>query len=162
MAILEGVKMCFIGDGDNMANSLIVGCLKCGLQVSVATPVGLEPAQEVLDFAAAYGEQFHLYHDPRQAIAGAEVVFTDSWTSMGRERSTEERTALFAGFQVDDALLSLAAPDVMLQHCLPAHRGEELTASVFEAHADEIFEEAENRLHVQKAILCRLMGAQTK
>ncbi len=159
MAGLEGVKMAFIGDGNNMANSLIVGCLKCGLTVSVATPEGLEPAPEVLEFAAAYGERFTLPHDPKAAVAGADVVFTDAWTSMGRERTEEERMALFRGFRLDGEMLALAAPGAMVQHCLPAHRGEEISAEVFEAHADEIFNEAENRLHVQKAVLCLLMGA---
>ncbi len=158
-AILDGVKMCFIGDGNNMANSLIVGCLKCGLSVSVATPKGLEPDPRVLDFAGQYADRFHLCNDPREAIAGAEVVFTDAWTSMGRERGLEERRRLFQGFTLTEELMTLAAPDAMVQHCLPAHRGEEITAPLFEAHADEIFEEAENRLHVQKAVLCLLMNA---
>lgn len=160
MALLDGVKMCFIGDGNNMANSLIVGCLKCGLQVSVATPVGLEPDEQVMEFAAKFGDQFHLCHDPKEAIAGAEVVFTDAWTSMGRERDPAERRELFKGFTLTPELMSLAAPGAMVQHCLPAHRGEEISAEVFEAHADEIFEEAENRLHAQKAVLCLLMGAE--
>ncbi len=158
-AILDGVKMCFIGDGNNMANSLIVGCLKCGLSVSVATPKGLEPDPRVLDFAGQYANHFRLCNDPREAIAGAEVVFTDAWTSMGRERGLEERRRLFQGFTLTEELMALAAPDAMVQHCLPAHRGEEITAPLFEAHADEIFEEAENRLHVQKAVLCLLMNA---
>ena len=161
-AYLDGVKMCFIGDGNNMANSLIVGCLKAGLDVSVATPARLEPDPDVLAFAADYPDRFHLYNDPKQAIAGAEVVFTDAWTSMGREREEKYRRKMFAGFTLNDELMSLAAPGAMVQHCLPAHRGEEITAEVFEAHADEIFEEAENRLHVQKAILCLLMGGAPK
>lgn len=160
-AYLDGVKLCFIGDGNNMANSLIVGGLTAGLQVSVATPEGLAPHQDVLKFAEAYGDKFHLCHDPKEAIAGAEVVITDAWTSMGRERSVEERKALFQGFTLTQELMALAAPEAMVQHCLPAHRGEEIAADVFEAHADEIFEEAENRLHVQKAVLCLLMGADT-
>ena len=160
-AYLDGVKLCFIGDGNNMANSLIVGGLTAGLQVSVATPEGLAPHPDVLKFAEAYGDKFHLCHDPKEAIAGAEVVITDAWTSMGRERSVEERKALFQGFTLTQELMALAAPEAMVQHCLPAHRGEEIAADVFEAHADEIFEEAENRLHVQKAVLCLLMGADT-
>lgn len=160
-AYLDGVKLCFIGDGNNMANSLIVGGLTAGLQVSVATPEGLTPHPDVLKFAQAYGDKFHLCHDPKEAIAGAEVVVTDAWTSMGRERSVEERTALFQGFTLTQELMALAAPEAMVLHCLPAHRGEEIAADVFEAHADEIFEEAENRLHVQKAVLCLLLGADT-
>ena len=157
-ASLDGVHLCFIGDGNNMANSLIVGGLKAGLRVSVATPAGLEPDRAVLDFAGQYGEKFTLCHDPKQAIAGAEVVFTDAWTSMGRERGEAERRALFAGYTLTEELMALAAPGAMVQHCLPAHRGEEIAADVFERHAAEIFEEAENRLHVQKAVLCLLMG----
>ena len=160
-AYLEGVKLCFIGDGNNMANSLIVGGLTAGLQVSVATPEGLSPHPEVLQFAAKYGDKFHLCHDPKEAIAGAEVVVTDAWTSMGRERGVDERRKLFAGFTLTRELMTLAAPGAMVQHCLPAHRGEEIAADLFEDHADEIFEEAENRLHVQKAVLCLLMGADT-
>lgn len=108
------------------------------------------------------GDQFRLCHDPKQAIAGAEVVFTDAWTSMGREREPEARRKIFQDYQLNDTLLSYAAPDCLVQHCLPAHRGEEVTAEVFEAHAEEIFEEAENRLHVQKAVLCLLMDALPK
>ena len=160
-AYLEGVKLCFIGDGNNMANSLIVGGLTAGLQVSVATPEGLAPHPDVLKFAQKYGDKFHLCHDPKEAIAGAEVVVTDAWTSMGRERSVEERRKLFEGFTLTQELMALAAPDAMVQHCLPAHREEEIASDVFEAHADEIFEEAENRLHFQKAVLCLLMGADT-
>ena len=159
-AVLDGVKMCFIGDGNNMANSLIVGCLKCGMQVTVATPRGFEPDARVLAFAeSAPAGAFRLLHDPREAIEGAEVVYTDAWTSMGRERDEATRRALFDGFQLNEELLHLAAPGAMVQHCLPAHRGEEISASLFEHHADEIFEEAENRLHAQKAALCLLMGA---
>ena len=154
---LEGLKMCYIGDGNNMANSLIVGGLKAGLSVSVATPQGLSPHPEVLAFAEAYGDKFRLCHDPKQAIAGAEVVVTDAWTSMGRERGEEERRALFAGFTLTQELMALAAPGAMVQHCLPAHRGEEITVEVFEAHANEIFDEAENRLHAQKAVMALLM-----
>lgn len=162
LAILDGVKMCFVGDGNNMANSLIVGCLKCGLHVSIATPEGYEPDPQVLEFAAQYGDQFHLCHDPQEAISGAEVVFTDAWTSMGRERDPEERRKIFHAYQLNEDLLALAAPGAMVQHCLPAHRGEEVTTEVFEAHAAEIFEEAENRLHIQKAVLSILMDAMPK
>jgi ornithine carbamoyltransferase len=160
MATLDGVQMAFVGDGNNMANSLIVGGLKAGLTVRVATPEGLEPDASVLAFAKNFGDQFLLTHDPRQAVQNAEVVFTDAWTSMGREREEEERRAIFADYQLNQTLLDLAAPGAMVQHCLPAHRGEEITSQVFEDHADEIFEEAENRLHVQKAVLCLLMGAE--
>ncbi|WP_368234738.1 ornithine carbamoyltransferase [Anaerotruncus rubiinfantis] len=155
---LSGVKMCYIGDGNNMANSLIVGGLKTGMQVSVATPAAYQPNPVVLEFAKTYGDKFQLTSDCAQAAAGADVVFTDVWASMGMEGEADERHKAFAGYQVNDQLLSVCAPDVMVQHCLPAHRGEEITAEVFEAHADEIFDEAENRLHAQKAVMVKVMG----
>jgi ornithine carbamoyltransferase len=155
---LEGLKLCFIGDGNNMANSLIVGGLKTGMSVSVACPAGYEPAPEVLAFAKASGGDFTLTNDPPEAAQGADAVFTDVWASMGMEKDTEERREAFAGYQVDEGLMKLAKPDAIVQHCLPAHRGEEITADVFEAHAAEIFEEAENRLHAQKAVMVKLMA----
>ncbi|WP_303899794.1 ornithine carbamoyltransferase [Anaerotruncus colihominis] len=154
---LAGLKLCYIGDGNNMANSLIVGGLKVGMHVSVATPKAYQPDETVLAFAAAYGDKFSLTDDIHTAAAGADVVFTDVWASMGMEGEAQQRRAAFAGYQVNDELLSVCAKDVMVQHCLPAHRGEEITESVFEAHADEIFDEAENRLHAQKAVMVKLM-----
>lgn len=158
---LEGLKMCFIGDGNNMMNSLIVGGIKTGMTVSVACPEGYEPAKEVLDFANNANKGnivFTLYHDPMEAAKDADVVFTDVWASMGQEEEAEKRRRDFKGFQVNTELLKAAKPDVMVQHCLPAHRGEEITSEVLEAHANEIFEEAENRLHAQKAIMVKLMA----
>ena len=155
-ATLEGLKMCYIGDGDNMANSLIVGGLLTGMDVSVATPKGYEPHVKVLEFAKAY-PSFSLTTDPAKAIQDADVVITDTWASMGMEEEKEIRQKAFQGYTVDDALMSLAKPDAMVQHCLPAYRGQEITEQVFEDHADEIFEEAENRLHVQKAVMVLLM-----
>lgn len=155
--MLDGLKLCYIGDGNNMANSLIVGGLKVGMHVSVATPKAYQPDETVLAFAAAYGDKFSLTDDIHTAAAGADVVFTDVWASMGMEGEAQQRRAAFAGYQVNDELLSVCAKDVMVQHCLPAHRGEEITESVFEAHADEIFDEAENRLHAQKAVMVKLM-----
>ncbi len=155
---LEGLKMCFIGDGNNMANSLIVGGLKVGMQVAVACPKDYAPDQKVLDFAAAYGDQFLLTDSPMEAAKGADVVITDVWASMGQEEEQKIREVAFAGYQVNAELMAQTNPGCMIQHCLPAHRGEEITADVFEAHADEIFDEAENRLHAQKAILVKLMG----
>ena len=161
MARLEGLKLCFIGDGNNMANSLIVGGLKCGMDVSVACPEGYDPDPRVLDFAKTVTDaKFTLCRDPGEAAADADVVVTDVWASMGQEEEREKRQQTFGGiYQVNDALMKLAHPGAMVQHCLPAHRGEEITAEVLEAHADEIFEEAENRLHAQKAVLYLLMGA---
>lgn len=156
---LEGLKLAFIGDGNNMANSLIVGGLKCGMTVSVACPEGYDPDSRVLDFANGFvGAKFELCRSPEEAVAGADVVITDVWASMGQEEEKAVRERAFAGYQVNDSLMALAKKDAMVQHCLPAHRGEEITAEVFEAHADEIFDEAENRLHVQKAVMFLLMG----
>ncbi|MDD3693003.1 MAG: ornithine carbamoyltransferase [Oscillospiraceae bacterium] len=155
---LEGLNMCYIGDGNNMANSLIVGCLKVGMRVSVACPKGYYPAESVLEFAAGFGDRFLLTQSCQEAVKDADVVFTDVWASMGQEDEAEKRRAAFTGYQVNTDLLSLAHPDCMVQHCLPAHRGEEITDEVFEAHADEIFDEAENRLHAQKAVMVTLMS----
>ena len=153
---LEGLKACFIGDGNNVANSMIVGCLKCGMSVSVACPEGYRPDSRVLEFAQATGS-FELTDKPAIAAAGADVIFTDVWASMGQEEESERRMKAFKGYQVDGAIMALGNPGCMIQHCLPAHRGEEITEEVFEAHAHEIFDEAENRLHVQKAVMYLLM-----
>ena len=154
---LEGLRMCFIGDGNNMMNSLIVGCLKTGMEVSVACPEGYRPPQVILDFAAEYGDKFRMTDKPLEAAVDADVVITDVWTSMGQEEERAAREAAFAGYQVNAELMAKAKPDALVLHCLPAHRGEEITADVFEAHAAEIFDEAENRLHAQKAVLVRTM-----
>ncbi|HBC26530.1 MAG TPA: ornithine carbamoyltransferase [Ruminococcaceae bacterium] len=154
---LDGLKMCFIGDGNNMLNSLTVGGLKMGMKVSAACPEGYEPAKEVLDFASG-NPDFFLTHNPQEAIEGADVVVTDVWASMGMESEKKERKKAFAGYQVNAENLALAAGDAVVLHCLPAHRGEEITEEVFEGHAAEIFEEAENRLHAQKAVLVTLLG----
>lgn len=155
---LEGLKMCYIGDGNNMCNSLIAGALKAGMSISVATPVGYEPDKSVVD-EAMKNPGFELCNDPKQAAKDADVVVTDVWASMGEEQEAEERRKVFEGiYQVNDKIMSLAKDDAMVLHCLPAHREEEITADVFEAHAEEIFEEAENRLHAQKAVLVKLMG----
>ena len=155
---LEGLKLCFIGDGNNMMNSLIVGGLKVGMYVAVACPEGYRPPQEILEFAAGYGDKFTLTDSPLEAAKDADVVITDVWTSMGQEEERKQREAAFAGYCVDEKLMAQAKPDAMVQHCLPAHRGEEITEEVFEANAKYIFEEAENRLHAQKAVLVKTMG----
>ena len=155
---LEGLKLCYIGDGNNMANSLIVGGLKVGMEVSVACPEGYDPDPQVLEFAKTYGDKFTLCRDPKEAAAGADALFTDVWASMGQEGEAQKRRAVFEGiYQINDELMAVANPGFMVQHCLPAHRGEEITAEVFEAHAGEIFDEAENRLHAQKAVMYLLM-----
>lgn len=154
---LKGLKMAFIGDGNNMSNSWIVGGLKVGMQVAIACPKGYEPEKEVLAFAAAY-EGFHLCEDPKEAVVDADVIITDVWASMGEEEEREVRQSVFGGgYQVNDALMQYAKADAMVQHCLPAHREEEISEAVFEAHANEIFDEAENRLHVQKAVMVKCM-----
>ena len=157
-AVLEGLKLCYIGDGNNMANSLIVGGLKMGMEVAVACPEGYDPAPQVLEFAkSSPAHKFSLCRAPKEAAAGADEVFTDVWASMGQEEEKTVREKAFQGYCVDTALMALTNPGCMVQHCLPAHRGEEITAEVFEAHAQEIFDEAENRLHAQKAVMCLLM-----
>jgi ornithine carbamoyltransferase len=155
---LTGKKLCFIGDGNNMANSLIVGGLKMGMKVSCACPENYHPAKVVLDFAAAYGDNFTLTDKPEEAAVGADVMITDVWASMGQESEREQRMAAFKGYQVNDGIMALASPNCIVQHCLPAHKGEEISYEVFEAHAKEIFDEAENRLHAQKAVLVKLLG----
>ncbi|MGN0976307.1 MAG: ornithine carbamoyltransferase [Gemmiger sp.] len=157
---LEGLRVGFVGDGYNMANSLIVGCLMMGMSFTIACPRGYRPSADVLFFAKQYGDRFRLTTDPAEAAKDADVLFTDVWISMGMERETERRRRDFAGYQVSSALLRLAHPGCMVQHPLPAHRGEEITDEVMEAHADEIFEEAENRLHVEKAVLAILLAGQ--
>ncbi len=154
---LDGLKMCYIGDGNNMANSLIVGGLKTGMSVSVACPENYHPAATTLAFAKKY-DCFELTDDPIKAAKDADVIFTDVWASMGQEGEAEIRKKAFKGFQINDEVMAVAKPDAMVQHCLPAHREEEITAKVFEEHANEIFDEAENRLHAQKAVLVKLLG----
>mgnify|MGYP001215680166 FL=1 len=157
-AVLEGLKLCYIGDGNNMANSLIVGGLKMGMEVSIACPEGYDPDPKVLDFAKSDpSHKFSLFRTPKEAAVGADVVITDVWASMGQEEERAVRAKAFAGYQINDELMALTNEGCMVQHCLPAHRGEEITAEVFEAHAQEIFDEAENRLHAQKAVMYLLM-----
>ena len=154
----EGLKMCYIGDGNNMANSLIVGGLKVGMSVSIACPKDYQPDPEVLEFTKQYGDKFFMTDVPLEAAKDSDVLFTDVWTSMGEEAETEKRKIAFEGYQINDEIMAVAKPDAMVQHCLPAHREEEITEKVFEAHANEIFEEAENRLHAQKAVMVKVMG----
>lgn len=154
---LDGLKMCYIGDGNNMANSLIVGGLKVGMSVSVACPEDYHPDKTVLDFAKNY-KGFKLTSNPKEAAADADVLFTDVWASMGQEGEAEKRKIAFKGYQINDDVMSVAHPEAMVMHCLPAHREEEITAKVFEEHAKEIFDEAENRLHAQKAVMVKVMG----
>lgn len=154
---LEGLKLCYIGDGNNVASSLVVGCLKTGMSITVVSPSGYEPNQEALDFAKAYGDKFQLLSDVKEGVKDADVIYTDVWTSMGQEAESAKRKEAFAGYMVSKELVSLAKDDVIVLHCLPAHKNEEISEEVFEAHANEIFDQAENRMHAQKAILVTLM-----
>ena len=154
---LNGKKLCYIGDGNNMANSLIVGAVKTGMQISVACPGGYEPDDEIVRWAEQNGS-LTLSDDPQKCAKDADVLYTDVWASMGMESEIKERREIFAPYQINDEIMSLAKDDAMVLHCLPAHKEEEITEKVFEEHADEIFEQSENRLHVQKAIMVMLMA----
>ncbi|MEG0570782.1 MAG: ornithine carbamoyltransferase [Oscillospiraceae bacterium] len=153
----DGLKMCFIGDGNNMANSLIVGAIKVGMEVGIACPIGYTPNEEVVNFAKANGK-ITITQDIFKASENADVLITDVWASMGDEDQAAQRKKDFAKYQINDEVLKKAKCDAMVLHCLPAHREEEITAQVFEAHANEIFDEAENRLHAQKAVLVKVMS----
>lgn len=154
---LAGKKLCFIGDGNNMANSLIVGCIKTGMSISVACPDGHLPDAELMKWAYENGD-FLCTPDISLAVKNADAVYTDVWASMGQESEAAARKKVFEGYQINANVMSLANNGAMVMHCLPAHRGEEITAEVFEAHANEIFDEAENRLHAQKAIMAICMA----
>lgn len=153
----DGLKMAYIGDGNNMANSLIVGGLTVGMEVACAVPKDYSPDAAVLEFAQG-NPKFSISEDVYAAAKDADVVFTDVWASMGHEAQVEARKKAFQGIQINAEVMAAAKPDAMVQHCLPAHREEEITAEVFEAHAQEIFDEAENRMHAQKAVMVKLMG----
>ncbi len=154
---ISGNKLCFIGDGNNMANSLIVGGIKTGMSVAIACPKEHKPDAEIMKWASENGS-FLCTDNVEEAAAGADVLYTDVWASMGQEEEAAARKLKFAGYQINEKILGVANPGCMVQHCLPAHRGEEITADVFEAHANELFDEAENRLHAQKAVLVRCMA----
>ena len=154
--VLKGKKLCYIGDGNNMTNSLIVGGIKMGMEVAVACPKGYEPDAELMKWASENGI-FTCTESVLDAAKDADVLYTDVWASMGQEAEAEERKKIFAGYQINSDVMAVAHADAMVMHCLPAHRGEEITEEVLEAHADEIFDEAENRLHAQKAVLVKCM-----
>ncbi len=153
---LVGKKLCFIGDGNNMANSLIVGGIKTGMKVSIACPKTNKPDADIMKWASENGD-FTCTENVLEAAADADALYTDVWASMGQEGEAEERKRIFAGYQINREVMKSAASNAMVMHCLPAHREEEITAEVFEAHANEIFDEAENRLHAQKAIMVLCM-----
>ncbi|MBK1810564.1 ornithine carbamoyltransferase [Clostridium sp. YIM B02505] len=158
----EGLRVAFIGDGNNMANSLMVGCLKVGMSIGIATPNGYEPPEHVIKAVKEIEETSKgtvtFASDPLDVVKDADVVITDVWTSMGQEQETIKRKEAFKGYQVNSDLMGIAKKDAMVLHCLPAHRGEEITEDILELHAKEIFEEAENRLHAQKAVMVKLMA----
>ncbi len=153
---IAGNKLCYIGDGNNMTNSLIVGGIKMGMEVSVACPKGYEPDAEIIAWAQKNGK-LTITDDVLEAAKDADVLYTDVWASMGQEAEAEARKKIFKNYQINAAVMKVAHPKAMVLHCLPAHREEEITAEVFEAHADEIFDEAENRLHAQKAVLVKCL-----
>ena len=152
----KGLKMAFVGDGNNMANSLMVGAIKTGMSFAIACPKGYEPDAELMKWAKENGD-FTITTDVKEAVKDSDVVYTDVWASMGQEGERKKRAEAFKSYQVNKENLSVAKSDVMCLHCLPAHRGEEITEEVFEEHAKEIFDEAENRLHAQKAVMVKLL-----
>ncbi len=153
----DGLKFCFIGDGNNMANSLIVGAITMGMECAIACPADYKPDAEIMKWAGENGK-FTCSDDILACAKDADIIYTDVWASIGQEQEKAEREKIFKDYQVNDDIMAAAHKDAMVLHCLPAHRGEEITAEVFEAHADEIFDEAENRLHAQKAVLVKLLG----
>lgn len=159
---LVGLKIAYIGDGNNVANSWLQAAAKLNLHLWIACPVGYEPNQEMVDEVISQGQTDHgrivISHDPREAASQADILYTDVWTSMGQEQEQEQRVRDFYGFQINQALLGLAKQDALVMHCLPAHRGEEITEEVLESSHSIIFEQAENRLYVQQAILIKLLG----
>ena len=152
----KGRKLCYVGDGNNMTNSLIVGGIKLGMEVSVACPEGYEPDAEIMKWAAESG-RFSCSPDVMEMAKGSDVLYTDVWASMGQEAEAEQRKRVFKEYQINDKVLEVSKSDAMVLHCLPAHREEEITSKVFEAHSREIFDEAENRLHAQTAVLVKCL-----
>ncbi|WP_207259808.1 ornithine carbamoyltransferase [Desulfovibrio sp. Huiquan2017] len=150
---LDKLKVAWVGDGNNMAHSFINGAAVFGYELSLACPEGYTPDMAILDKAVGLGAKITLTDDPKKAAAGADYVNTDVWASMGQEEEQKKREAAFAGYMVDEALMALAAPGAGFMHCLPAHRGEEVSEGVFESPASIVWDQAENRLHAQKAIL---------
>ena len=155
---LDGMVVAFIGDGNNVANSWVNAAGNMSFELRIAGPSGYEPNEELLQDARAKGARVTVLHDPIEAVTAADVVYTDVWTSMGQEDEKAERDGQFRPFQVNDELLSHAADDVIVLHCLPAHRGEEITDAVMDGPRSAVFDQAENRLHIQKAIMATLMG----
>lgn len=160
---LKNICLAYVGDGNNVAHSLLLACACLGSKMRVATPAGYEPDAQIvanaLQIARHTGAKIEFFTDPGDAVCGADAVYTDAWVSMGQEKETEERNPVFAAYQVNDELMSKAAPGALFMHCLPAHRGEEVTDSVIDSEQSVVFDQAESRLHVQKAVLYLLLGA---
>ncbi len=154
---LAGLTLTFIGDGNNVANSLINGCTKVGISFRIACPEGYEPDGEIVEAARQEGGEVQVLHDPREAASGADVLYTDVWASMGQEAQAEEKKRAFDGFTIDEALLKVAGKNALVLHCLPAHYDEEITYAASRSAHSAIFDQAENRLHAQKAVLALLM-----
>lgn len=155
---LEGLKLVFIGDGNNVAHSWLYGGPTMGLDVTIACPVGYEPDREIVAYAQGQGTAVEVSHDPREAVSGADILYTDIWASMGQEAEAEKRRHDFSGFQINEELIQLAKPDCLVMHCLPAHYGEEITYEAAHSPHSVIYDQAENRLHGQKAVLALLLG----
>ena len=159
---LKGLKLAYVGDGNNVTHSLLQACAMAGLDMSVATPEGYQCAQEIVDEAKSIakktGSTITITTDPAEAVSGADAVYSDTWVSMGQESEKEERIKIFMPYQVNQALFSQAKSDAIFLHCLPAYRGLEVTPDVIDSPASVIFDEAENRLHAQKAVMTMLMG----
>lgn len=158
---LRGLKLAYIGDGNNMAHSLLHGCSKVGMDISIASPSGYKPLDFVVNESKAnakyMGSKIEIFDKPIDAVKNADIIYTDVWASMGQEKEAEERKKKFAGFQVNAEMVKQAKEDYLFMHCLPAHRGEEVTDEICDSPNSVIFDEAENRLHVQKAIMALLM-----
>jgi ornithine carbamoyltransferase len=153
---LEGLKLAYVGDGNNVCHSLIDGGVRCGVRVAVAHPAGYGPREDIVERARRLGE-VALTHDPREAVRGADVVYTDTWVSMGDEAQAATRLAAFAGFQVNEELLAHAAPHALVMHCLPAHRGKEISDGALDSPNSVVFDQAENRKHLQKYLMAWIL-----
>jgi ornithine carbamoyltransferase len=158
LGTLEGTEIAYVGDGNNVAHSLAIACALTGTGLTIAHPEGHGPDAEIIDLSESLGAAPRLTGDPGEAVRGANVVYTDVWASMGQEAEAEERKQQFAPYQVNEELMSLAADDAIFLHCLPAHRGEEVAAEIIDGPRSRVFDQAENRLHAQKALLYLLMG----
>lgn len=158
---LEGLKLTYVGDGNNVAHSLLVGCAIVGMNVTIGCPQGFEPSQKYLDLALEIakksGSKVEVVHNPQFAVKDANIIYTDVWASMGQESETDKRKEIFKPYQINQTLCDAAANDAIVLHCLPAHREEEITHEVLEKNADIIFEQAENRMHAQKAIMAAIV-----